>query len=111
MANLKEVLAFLKSQTQAGRDAQELEEMQNMRQASIDAANRYENSPAREAVEDAARKKSLADALEMYLAPQRAMEARQRQESDEARKLLYQQEEDKRQKAYEKTMQLIGKKR
>lgn len=110
MANLKELLEFLKSQTASGRDQQELDEALQMRQAEIAAADKYAQSPARVDREHSPEKKALAAALEMYHAPQRAAESKERAEIESADKQYYQDEEARKTERFKQLMKSLSKK-
>jgi hypothetical protein len=93
MNNLKDLLEYLKSQTQAGRDSQELQEMEDLRQAEINAKENYSQSPARFDLENRQAVKDVAALNEILYGKKRELEAKDRAEAAAADKLFFEQKD------------------
>ena len=109
MSNLKELLEYLKSQTQYGRDSQELQEMEDLRQAEFEADQRYSFSPAAVDAEHRRKQRPLAEMSETMYKPVREAEARDRAEIAQAEKDFYQQEDAAREARFRKLIKSMGK--
>lgn len=108
MSNLKELLEYLKSQTQYGRDSQELQEMEDLRQAEFDADQRYSFSPAAVDAEHRRKQRELAQLSETMYKPVREAEARERAENAQGEKDFYEQEDARREAKFRKLMKSMG---
>ena len=112
MANIHDVLKFLKSQTVAGRDEQELQDQLDLRQAMVDASENYSQSPARIDFEEREKQRALAQLAEsMYHAPMRKAESEERARNAEADINFPPEEEIRREARYRKLMNMINKNR
>jgi hypothetical protein len=111
MANIQDILKFLKSQTAAGRDEQELQDQLDLRQAMVDAREDYSQSPARSDFEMREKQKALAQISESMYAPMRKAESEERARNAEADINFHQEEEVRREARYRKLMNAMNKNR
>ena len=109
MSNLKDLLEYLKSQTQYGRDLQELKEMEDLRQAKFEADRDYSFSPAAVDAEHRRTQRPLTEMSETMYKPVREAEARERAEIAQGEKDFYEQEDAAREARFRKLMKSMGK--